>query len=74
MAPNIYDPKKTAWKALLQGAGTAALFAAAQVVADMPTDLESLKALWPSLVAGIVAAAVKAAANYLKNAGRGGMP
>ncbi len=74
MTPNIYDPKKTAWKALLQGAGTAALFAMAQVAADFPTDLESIKALWPSLVVGLIAAGVKAAANYIKNSGRAGMP
>lgn len=66
-----YDPKKTISKAMWQGMGTAALVAALQIAADMPTDFESLKKLWPALLAGMVAAAVKSAANYYKNSERG---
>ena len=67
MPASRYSPSITFSKALIQGMGTAALFAAAQVAADMPTDLESLRALWPALLVGIIAGAVKGAANYWKH-------
>jgi len=74
MTQSIYDPRKTAWKALMQGAGTAALFAGADIVSEFPTSLDAWIGLWPALLFGLVAGLVKAAANYIKNAGRAGMP
>lgn len=67
-----YDPTLTARKAVIEGALTAAGVAVLQAASTMtiPTTVEDLKAQWPALAAGLVAAAVRGAANFFKHYGK----